>query len=83
MGQKRKDKFAAKVDKKARGDCKFLGNRVCNGSIVKTFKFSKLVRICQDGKLSYKKSKDVPDAVFRAAERKTSKKGEEEQTVSG
>ena len=50
---------------------------MCNGSIVKTFKLSKLVRICEDGRLVYQNKKDVPEAVLRAAERKTKKKGGE------
>ena len=59
----------------SRGDCKYLGKRVCNGSIVTTLKYTKLVRVCQDGKLKYKPIKDVSDAALRAAESKTKNKG--------
>ena len=47
------------------GDCKYQGKRVCSGSIVKTFKYSKLVRVCENGVLRYKQSNKVKSTAPR------------------
>eukprot|EP00090_Calanus_glacialis_P012295 TRINITY_DN20793_c0_g1_i1.p1 TRINITY_DN20793_c0_g1~~TRINITY_DN20793_c0_g1_i1.p1 ORF type:complete len:137 (-),score=31.28 TRINITY_DN20793_c0_g1_i1:205-615(-) len=62
LGQKKNTRLTSK---KVGGDCKYQGRRVCSGSIVKTFKYSKLVRVCDRGVLRYKQSKDVKDAPRR------------------
>merc|ERR1712021_67544 len=43
------NKFATGVATKAPGDCKYGGERVCSGSIVKYFLNRRLVRQCIDG----------------------------------
>lgn len=65
FGKKKKNKFASKVSKKIGGDCKYLGKRVCSGSVVRTFKYSTLVRVCDNGVLKYKRDKDVKNAPRR------------------
>ena len=43
---------------------------------MKTYRYSKLARVCEAGVLRYTRLKDLPKTALRAAQRKTSKKGE-------
>ena len=72
-GQRRRNSYLSQE----RGDCQYQGRRVCNGAIVKTFRFSSLARVCQDGRLRVKKTKDITAAEFSLSERISGKKGEE------
>ena len=58
-----------------RGDCKYQGSRVCNGAIVKTFRLSSLVRVCQEGKLVVRKTSDITAAEFKYSQRISGKRG--------
>ena len=63
----------ASVTRRARGDCSFQGDRVCNGAVLQTYRFHSLVRVCEDGELVVKPTSQVEQAALRASQRRETK----------
>ena len=69
--------FSVRVVKLGGKDCRFDGGKVCNGAVTKEVG-TKLVKICQDGKIKTKTRKSVGEG-FPLVGRDTGEgKGEEE-----